>query len=272
MSSSEVKTPKELPIGCLALLGLLLLLLGIFALSDRLWAAATIFAAGVAALIPGRLADLRARYGIERNFSAGLALCALIVGFVTLGATFEEPPEQRAARERQERVDAEVAANQAKADAEAARVKARDAFLVEYDKVLAAARPCDSATAAAGAAITALAQDGDVVGSYSQAKAARDSCDEAWSTMSAMDAPDGLSDSGEAAVAKAIETCGTAYFIRRRALEGLMTVLDGNTQPSQILAVKEDLEVSRTGPLLCVAEWFTAADKVGVKSDEMKRG
>lgn len=258
-------------------LGLVLTLIAIAAVVDKLWLASGIAILAVVFLLPGRVAVARARYGLMRGRSLALSILLLVAALACIGATYEETPADKIQRVQAERDAANAGLAQkrvkAAAMAEAVEIKrrrGRDEFLAQYRAMLTAAAPCDAAVREASTLSVSAGNSSDVVDAYSKAQDARNSCAAAWQTISAITPTPGISEPGAAALKNAVEICSNAYFIRRRAMDGLMKVLDGNSHASTIVAVRDDIKAAGQGPLLCVAQWFVAADKAGISAEEMK--
>jgi hypothetical protein len=266
------------------LLGAFLAFVLIGAIGEGLPLAAIVCALGLAVLVKpvgGRLLEPRGISGWGRiGISGGL----LFAGLLIIGATVAARPEQVAARQKRaaERAAAEKAETQAGAKSaaaeartakaarqeEAARTKATTeaAVVSGFREMLAAAEPCDAAFKRMG---SIDARDG-ALWAYTQARDGQATCEAAWLTISRMKPGEALEGEIETAVEGAIDRCGTAYFLRKRALEKMMAVLDGEGRPSAMLALQDDAKAGQEGVLVCVASWYDAAGKAGVKPDALR--
>lgn len=156
-----------------------------------------------------------------------------------------------------------------KIDAEANRVEQSDgkqALVNNYRTMLKLAKGCDPMIGAIGDA----AKTGSPVAMFAAAKEGQARCQEAWLGISKLSPADGLPDAVREKEQKAIKTCGSAYFLRQRAMETAMEVADGDAKPSKIASIQEDLQTGQGGVMLCVAEYFDAAGAAGVKTDQLR--
>lgn len=156
-----------------------------------------------------------------------------------------------------------------KADARADQLEAdagKQGVLTNYRTMLTLAKKCDPTIAALGEA----AKSGSAVAMYAAAKEGQARCQEAWLGISKLSPADGLPGAAREKEEKAIKACGSAYFLRQRAMETAMAIVDGDAKPSKVASLEEDLETGQAGVMLCVAGYFEAADAVGLKPAALK--
>lgn len=142
---------------------------------------------------------------------------------------------------------------------------ARATFLANYRAVLAAAKPCDAMVGG----LEAAAKTGSPLTMYQAAKAGQEACDTAWGEIRKIEAAP-LEGAAADREKEALKTCGTAYFLRQRAMETAMKVADGDAKPSTLSSFQEDMQTGQAAVLMCVAQYMQAAEPAGVKLDAMK--
>jgi len=137
---------------------------------------------------------------------------------------------------------------------------AQDAFITLYRQIINQTKRCDQASSA----LQKAANSGDTLATYQAAKEGRDACREATTTIGGYDAPDGLSDEAEEATTKAITTCENGYLYRQMGMEKAMQYADGDTRPSVMSEMIDNMKTGQAGTLLCVTQLFAAANKSGI--------
>ncbi|QXT36861.1 hypothetical protein KV697_06050 [Sphingomonas sanguinis] len=142
---------------------------------------------------------------------------------------------------------------------------ARATFVANYRAVLAAAKPCDAMVGG----LEAAAKSGSPLTMYQAAKAGQEACETAWSDIRKIE-PAPLEGAAADKEKDALKTCGTAYFLRQRAMETAMKVADGDAKPSMLSSFQEDMQSGQAAVLMCVGEYMQAAEPAGVKLDKMK--
>lgn len=150
----------------------------------------------------------------------------------------------------------------AKVDASA---EARQTFIANYKAVLTAAKPCDATISG----IEDAAKSGSMLVMYQAAKVGQEACQGAWQTINkieAADLPDAAADKEKAA----LKTCGTAYFLRQRAMETAMSIADGDAKPSKLSSFQDDMRDGQAAVMMCVGQYLEASEPAGVKLDQMK--
>lgn len=159
---------------------------------------------------------------------------------------------------------------------EAARVAGEkaertQAMRAAYLGMLELTAPCDKAVGSVGTIAAAVGNGrATTIDLYAAAKSGQERCQAAWLGVKGIEAPDGLPDEGEAALEAAVETCGSAYFLKQRAMETGMTIADGGAKPSLAVSFQEDLRAAQSGVLQCIAGWFGAAQKSGIDAAALK--
>lgn len=133
-------------------------------------------------------------------------------------------------------------------------------FVELFHRVIGTAKPCDEAVSALGKA----ANTGNQYTTYQVAKEGSDACQAATASLNDMTAPDNLSSANTEAVDKALKICRGAYMFRQMGMAEAMEIADGNSRPSKVSEMAEHLKDGQTGTVLCVAEMFYAANKIGV--------
>lgn len=98
---------------------------------------------------------------------------------------------------------------------------------------------------------------------------ATDACKESWLSMNDLKPPPSARGAVKTAFKEAIETCSTAYFMKYQAYEAMAKVLDGDTRPSAVTKAREGMESATTGQVVCVAGFFSAAERAGVGMDKV---
>lgn len=255
------------------LLGVLLAFVTIGALAEHLIVAALLGALGLAIVINpagGRILERRGfRPWPRLGIGAGLLLAALIA----VGATRQPTPAEIAERRERANERALAAKHQAEAEERTAEVRRREAderikaaIVGGYRQTLENAEPCDAAYKRMG---TIDARQG-AVAAYAQAREGHTTCEAAWLAISKLEPDEALKGAIEEAVEAAIERCGSAYFLKQRALEKMMGMLDGDSRPSAALALQEDAKAGQAGVLACVASWYEAAGKAGIKPEALR--
>lgn len=142
---------------------------------------------------------------------------------------------------------------------------ARATFVANYRAVLAAAKPCDAMVGG----LEAAAKSGSSLTMYQAAKAGQEACETAWSDIRKIE-PAPLEGTAADKEKDALKTCGTAYFLRQRAMETAMKIADGDAKPSTLSSFQEDMQSGQAAVLMCVGEYMQAAEPAGVTLDQMK--
>ncbi|WP_394662276.1 hypothetical protein [uncultured Sphingomonas sp.] len=150
----------------------------------------------------------------------------------------------------------------AKVDATA---EARQTFVANYKAVLTATKPCDATING----IEAAAKSGSPLTLYQAAKVGQATCQDAWQKINRIEAAD-LPDAAAEKEKAALKTCGTAYFLRQRAMETAMAIADGDAKPSKLSSFQEDMRDGQAAVMMCVAQYLEASEPAGVTPDNMK--
>jgi hypothetical protein len=134
-----------------------------------------------------------------------------------------------------------------------------------YDKVLATAKPCDTANGEVAETLQRIGRGGaSIYDAYSQANAAKGICENVVSEMSEIEVPGSFPAEAGETLKKTLDRCVSAYSLRATSLEKLLVVLDGDFRPSRTEAYKEDASTAQAGTMLCVGGLFGTGAQVGV--------
>lgn len=242
-------------------------------LATKLWLPAVILAVAIFAIIPGPTARTLRDQNVTVRVRLIVAMVLTAIGFVLVLVQTPTPDEKA----KIEATDA-AATTKAASDAEAAQKAEQLAkatashapFVKQYREMLAVAAPCDQAIGEVGKAATAVGSGGSMVDLYSAANDGEAACQKAWLAINGMSPPDDMPEDAETLTKEAIETCGSAYYLRQRAMETAKTIADGDAKPSNVLSFRNDAQQGQAGVLACVAKWFEAGGKLGVKPEQLK--
>lgn len=139
-------------------------------------------------------------------------------------------------------------------------------FISLYHQVIAAAKPCDEATNTLGNA----GKSRDMLTVYQAAKDGRDACRDATTEIGKFEAPDGLKADAKSATDKALNTCRNAYLYRQMGMEKAMQVADGDSRPSVVSEMVDNMKTGSAGTMLCVGELIGAASSAGIDIQKLK--
>jgi hypothetical protein len=136
----------------------------------------------------------------------------------------------------------------------------KQSFVYLYQDVLAAVKPCDKAFDRLGQA----AKTGAPLATYKAAKVGADACQEAATTIGKKSAPSQLSGAAAEKTEEALKVCRNAYVARQMGFEKAMAIADGDTRPSVMSDMEENMKQGQAGVLLCVGSLIEASGLVGV--------
>lgn len=240
------------------------LLLAVVSFSDGMivsgayWSFATLLLAPVP-----RVSAWFNRIGAGRRHRMMLAGAAFVIGLLVIGLTAPDPkPESKAPTKA---APARVAAPPAAMD-----TRKRD-FLAVYRLVIATAQPCDDANKKAVDLLQGITSGRtSMVDAYVAAKDAEGACETAWLSMGKIETPGSLTGDVRADTAKALESCDTAYFSRKKSLEVMMEVVDGDTRPSRVAEYKDQTNSAQQQAMMCILGISAAGLKLGISVKELE--
>lgn len=246
-----------------------LALIAIGCLSDQLWLALAFLCGACALAIPlKKWREKLEKYGVSADRRrAALAICTL-AGFIAIGAFAKVSPKDTARTEKPGESKSATPSAPATAYPAASREEAQNGLISLYRTVLETAKPCDASIGQMGKA----ASTGNQYATYDVAKAGAAACREAATAIREMEAPTGLSSDAAEATTKAIGDCGGAYLFRQMGMEKAMLVADGDGRPSLVSEMSENLKTGQAGVMVCVADFFVAAEKAGIDPKKMRVG
>lgn len=142
---------------------------------------------------------------------------------------------------------------------------AANALTAFYATVMKLVKPCDQASADAQAGIA----EGDKVSAYDAAVAGQDTCSRASGEVLALTIPPEIKGEARGATTRAQLNCKTALDSMTISFVRLAEILDGDARASKMSAFRTATEQSNQQKLACGAEFFEAAQKVGIKPGQL---
>lgn len=131
-------------------------------------------------------------------------------------------------------------------------------------------KPCDDAMVGVGKAIEAVGRgSSDVYSGYEQASAAQRVCEQAWSRLRKVNAPEGLDGDDAANAGNAIEQCQISAMLKGDIAETAMALFDGDQRPSTVSKMTGDMKSAQSASLACVAGATAAALKAGADPEKI---
>lgn len=185
----------------------------------------------------------------------------LFVGFLALGALGTCMDTQDNAPQKQ-----------TKAVATTPTPDVKIAIKALYNDVLAAGRPCDDANSKVVKGMEGLSKGkSNMFTLYGLANDAEAICSDSWMKMNALEIPDGLPDTTEETLTKALDSCQLGYYLRKESLEVMKEVFDGDQRPSKVNEYAEKSQTAQSSLISCVVGVMQGAAEAGVELEELKK-
>lgn len=201
----------------------------------------------------------------RRSAAKKLAIGGAVAFVVGLILSPSAPPVNKSASDHVAKAKSDPATTTTPAEA-VPKVDTEQQFVSLYRAVIAKAKPCDDATNVLGKS----SKSRDMLTVYQAAKDGRDVCRDATIAIGKLEPPAGLKAEGKAATDKALKTCRNAYLYRQMGMEKAMQAADGDTRPSVISEMTDNMKTGSVGTLMCVSEFFAAASSSGLDADELQ--
>jgi hypothetical protein len=129
-----------------------------------------------------------------------------------------------------------------------------------------AARDCDQASDRVKAELQS--PDGTPYSTYPLAKDAVYACDAATSAIFALEPPNGAPDALKEEFQTALSACYRAYRGKQNVFQRLTKVLDGDTRPSTMQAVQNEMQTAEGHMITCVPGLMAAVEQATGKFSE----
>lgn len=139
-------------------------------------------------------------------------------------------------------------------------------FTGVWSDVKARMERCDGPTRRAAEVLS----QGDVYAAFGPTKAAAAACEDVWLKMSNVPLPRAAKGEVRKAMSEAIDTCETAMFAKREALQSLLKALDGDQRPSTMETITSEMERGKAATMMCGIGFLSAAEKAGLVLPEME--
>lgn len=139
-------------------------------------------------------------------------------------------------------------------------------FNVVWSDVKSRSERCDGPTRRAGEALST----GDRYAAFAPTKAAAAACEDVWLKMSNVPLPKSAKGDVRKSLNDAIDTCETAVYAKREALQALLKVLDGDERPSTMNTVTTEMERGKNGSLMCGIGFLGVAEEAGLVLPEVE--
>lgn len=194
---------------------------------------------------------------------------AALIFFIGVGVTAPEVKED--AKKGAEKVAGTTTATKVRpADKPVDHAPTVNAFQKD---VMAAMKSCDESSKTLADVATKISNGrNSIYDGYAAASAAETSCQESWSEVSKLEAPDALPDAAQKQADETLEVCENAVIAKQMGAEKLAEIFDGNMRPSTVQEAKELGERAQAGILACAAGFFLVADKANVDIKKLKFG
>lgn len=202
------------------------------------------------------------RMGSRKAAAIGLALA---VGSCVAGAALVPTPPRMAGNRNEAPTTASKRTESSSSAKEQREKEAQEQrVLAGWNELLATVAPCDEANTRLAEYVETIEGSGSMYQAYDLARHAAQTCTSTWMGLNDLDAPQLPSDALEQGFEDALQTCQTAYFLRKKSLETAQAIFDGDFRPSALARFKEQASSAQGGILSCVAGYMSAAGKAGV--------
>ena len=143
-------------------------------------------------------------------------------------------------------------------------------MLALWHRVKTASASCDEANAHVADSLELLGKSTSIYTAYELTDSAYNICRESWWDLTQLEVTDSIEGDAADELKKALENCSNAYWLRKRSLDKLKTVLNGDMRPSALQDYKGDAQAAQGGVMACVAGMMGAGLKVGIDVKDFK--
>lgn len=140
-----------------------------------------------------------------------------------------------------------------------------------YRRLVAAMEPCDAGgKKSADVAERVSKGQATVYDGYSASREQVEGCRQSADSFVSMEVPANFTGDARDAAEKAITTCRNAASIKQMAGETMMEIYDGESRPSKVAELQEQVSAAQGGILACVAQGMNAANKGGAELKDLQ--